>query len=277
MNFDDLPEEIRKSIPDEHKNNAAINDVPDIPTLVKNYIESKSYVGQLNTKLESAVRVPSQDASSDDHAKFVQDIISKVPNLMVKPTDSEGYSKVFTAMGKPEKADEYTMPSIEGIPVDSNRQEMLKNLAHANNLTKDQFSGMAQSMLEADKAVADSNDLVRQEQVKSLQEKWGLAYPDHMGKAVQSFNEASGQKVESLNPEMAEVFYNVAKQLGVQAPQIGDQITANIAQGFSPAEAEIRMDEILRNKEHIMHQPQSAARDAFLENEWKELNIAASK
>jgi len=281
MKWDDLSEDVQNSLPAEYKDDPVFTEVPDIPTLFKNYKESKTYASKLRTdadtlksQLNEAIRFPSEDAGKEAHAEFNKKMVDKSPNLMIRPTNEEGYGEVFKSMGRPESHEGYIFPDIEGVAMDDQRKTMLSELALKNNMTTKQFEGMAQGMLEADKAMLDSHNAMAGQQDAALKDKWGMAYPDHMAKALMAFKSASGQDVERLNPEMAEVFFNVSEQIGTQSPEMLNQTGGGNGRS-TPQEAKIRMREIMNNPDHIMNQQPSPERDMYLENEWTQLNTDA--
>jgi len=271
MIFDDLPDDVKAKVNAEYQNDAVFADIPDFNTLCKNYKESKSYASKLRTEsdglkndLTQAIRLPSSEASKEDQKAFYENLVSKAPNIMMRP------------MGKPDTAEGYQFPEVEGLTLDDGRKKMLTESALVNNMTSTQFTGMAKILMESDKEMIAQQQFATEKQDKALKDKWGMAYPDRMGQALAAFNNASGQNAERLNPEMAEVFYSVSEQIGTQNPQIGGQVGGHNNNRLTPIEADLKMQEILANKDHIVNQQDSEARDRYLETEWAQLQEYAS-
>lgn len=280
MIFDNLTDDVKSAIPEEYLSDPVFTEVPDFNTLLKNYKESKSYTGKLNTQLAdsnsqltNSIRMPTDNASPDALAQVYADIISKAPNLMMKPTDEAGFSDIFKQLGMPDDHSGYKFPEIEGVTVDDDRKKMLMELAHKNNFTAKQFEGMAGQMLEADKKVMDAQQFAKDGELTSLKEKWGQAYGDNMNAALGAFNSASDTRTDTLNPAMAQVFHALSQQIKTQSSQMDNQI-GSTRHALTPAEANMQMREAMNNKDHIINQPGSPERDQYLATTWTDLHAA---
>ena len=92
--------------------------------------------------------------------------------------------------------------------------------------------------------------------------------------AKAAFENASGHKVETLNPEMATTFYNVAQQLGVQQPEIAGQ-PVSAERKLTPEEAQLQIDEIRGNSSHPVNDTSHPMHDKWLFGKWLELQEMA--
>ena len=165
---DDLNEDI-KSAP-------AFKDIgDDINDLAKNYLDAQSHLG-------NAIRIPSSEASEDDVTAFHTKLKEKVPGLIRTPSaEDEGSIDAFlTALGKPDKADGYKLPEIEGVDIDEKRGELFKETAHTLGMTQKQLEGFLGKMYDADLTQQDVIGNARQEDALTLKKEWGVTHENRM-------------------------------------------------------------------------------------------------
>ena len=95
-----------------------------------------------------SIRIPTEDASSEDMQAFYDKIAKRAPNLMPTPEadDENAVAEVYKRLGLPENATGYG--DIEGDTVAFNEGQLdqLKQLAHEAGLTKSQFAKLAQKI-----------------------------------------------------------------------------------------------------------------------------------
>ena len=165
---DDLNEDI-KSAP-------AFKDIgDDINDLAKNFLDVQSHLG-------NAIRIPSSEASEDDVTAFHTKLKEKVPGLIRTPSaEDEGSIDAFlTALGKPDKADGYKLPEIEGVDIDEKRGELFKETAHTLGMTQKQLEGFLAQMYDADLGQQDVIEVERQEDALALKKEWGVTHENRM-------------------------------------------------------------------------------------------------
>ena len=165
---DDLNEDIKES--------PAFKDIgDDINDLAKNYLDAQSHLG-------NAIRIPSAEASEDDVTAFHARLQAKVPGLIRTPSaEDEGSIDAFlTALGKPEKADGYKLPEIEGVDIDEARGSLFMNTAHELGMTQKQLDGFLSKMYDADLTQDDVISNARQEDALSLKKDWGVTHENRM-------------------------------------------------------------------------------------------------
>jgi len=92
---------------------------------VRNSDTPEKFWGQVTDMrkfLGQSIRIPGENASSEDLAAFHDKLTSKVPGLTHVPDfkDAEAAGKFYSAIGRPEKQDEYKLPEIDNKGVELN-------------------------------------------------------------------------------------------------------------------------------------------------------------
>lgn len=165
---DDLNEDIKGS--------PAFKDLgDDVNDLAKNYLDAQGRIG-------NSIRVPSEDATPEDIAKFHERLVNKVPGLIPTPDLEDPSSiKVFMeTIGTPKDADAYEMPEVEGITVDEKREKLIRDTALEVGMTKKQLTGFLNKMYEADSLAVDVANNGIEEDALSLKKKWGVTHKKRM-------------------------------------------------------------------------------------------------
>ncbi len=224
----------------------ALKDVKDVNSLAKQFVDLQQHIGR-------SIRIPGEDASPEAKQAFYQDIITKTPDLMVKPNmeDEKAMEAYYKSIGRPEESNAYELPEVEGMELEGDRITFLKSVAHKAGMTKKQFKGMMAEVLEADK-----NNMVTykgqiQESRDVLKREWGEAFegreqavltaaknsnaPDEIVKVIEK-GDMRGESLKWLYGLMSATAEgnNFANQHG--------------ATRTSPAEAEAEINEIMGDK-----------------------------
>lgn len=217
----------RDSLPQELKDSPSLKPITDIENLAKSFIHAQKLVGK------DKIVVPDQHASKED------------------------WQKVYQKLGLPESKDKYDFKVPEGT--DKEFVGKFKDFAYDNGILPSQaeklfdwYNGVAtdinsktQSQLEEQYSQA----------VDGLKKEWGAAYDRKLTAARQAFlantDEETREFFESAglsnDPKVVKVFAKIAEQLGE------DKFVDGASQGkmgFTPEEAEGRINEIMGNKEH---------------------------
>jgi hypothetical protein len=141
----------KSHLSDELKANPLLERVPDLETLTKNYIQSQKHI--------SATRatIPGQDATPADWDAF------------------------YTSIGRPETAEGYVIPEIEGFTFNEPFMKGFHNSFHKYGLTSKQADGIQRDFAE------HFQDLQNQQTVQAetqLKETWGdVNYQRNVGRA----------------------------------------------------------------------------------------------
>lgn len=115
---------VAEQIPQEYRDHAFVKDAPDLPTLVKNAVETKNTLGNIQ---RSSIRIPEKDAKPEDSQKWWLETRGKLAE------------RGFLEM-PPAKPEDYKMPEIEGFTPDAETATaFMKDVAHATGMTPKQF------------------------------------------------------------------------------------------------------------------------------------------
>jgi hypothetical protein len=148
---------VKSMIPEELQDEKLWENIQDTPTLLKNYAHAQKFQGQ-------AVRIPGEDATPEDLAKF--------------------YSK----LGRPEAADGYevTLPDIKG-GWDDGLVEDFKKVAHETGMTPKQVQDVLNfygpSINAAIEGAERNHEQEQQAGIQALKDKYGAAYGQKVANA----------------------------------------------------------------------------------------------
>lgn len=188
----------RDSLPDDLKENATLANVPDVPTLAKNYVETKNLVGK--KRLEA----PAENWG-----------------------DSE-WGSLYTALGRPETHDSYKEAEVEfpdGMKKDDGLLKSAKEVSHKLGLTQKQFEGITEwffkSEIEQQKSASASAEEKRNQALAALREDWKDDYDKNLDIAQTALRQFGGDDFFKYidesglgnNPEMVKVFKKIGDEV----------------------------------------------------------------
>lgn len=209
---------------DEHKEHPALKDFSDINALAKGFIDTKAMVGNM-------IRIPGEDASSDDIQAFKTRLLDSKLGVMPTPdfTDPEATAAYYRQMGTPEKPEEYT--PVEGLPED--RFAAMTKLAHEAGISDKQFTSVMSQMILNDTGVATNLTEARDAGIGTLKTEWGEAYAQKFAraqrlaeatKAPQALLDAiSDGKIDAASLKWLD---GIAANLGGEGANLTDQLGA---------------------------------------------------
>ena len=225
---ENLPESVREW--DEVKNSETAED------FFNQMAEHRSMLGQ-------SIRIPGEDAAEEARSQFYSKLTEKVPGLVRVPDeeDEEGFTALYRRLGAPESAEEY-----EGEVA-----EQLKNTALAAKLTKKQFKQLAEAITEEQKAANEAKETKHAEDIKNLKLSWGEAYSEKLALAEQVRSQyfPFAPEGEALGAESIKAFVKIGEQMAGESNGL-THTSGNTTGALTPAEAKLKISEILRNKEH---------------------------
>ncbi len=256
----------RLQLPEELRNNPSISDTPDIATLAKRFIDTKALVGK-------SLRLPSEEAGDEDWNKFYDDLMGKVPTLMRKPdlTDKVALERIYEQLGKPGEADAYTIPEIDnqGVNVDKGVIEKFKQIAFENGLSQTQFDNVVKSL--TGDSIQQALEMQKRidEDVQSLVKEWGAAYDKNLSIA-RAVAKKLGTPDFLMQPLLsgtppsssAKFFYSLAESIGKEGTEIIDNSGDDDV--MTPAEAQMQMSEMRRNRDNPLNIPGDPGHKAAL-------------
>jgi hypothetical protein len=175
------------SLPAEVRGHASLSDVKDVGDLATRYVRlNKPFAEQLPEKIrgEAAFKdIKSIDALADSYYNAQKMIgVPKDQLLRLPQSDKpEDWAPVFDKLGRPAKADGYTLKVPEGFPpAEKAYAESVMAAAHGAGLSQKQFEAMTGWLYErAGQSIAQqkaNHDAQMAERVGSLKTEWGQAF-----------------------------------------------------------------------------------------------------
>lgn len=254
-----------EQVPEFARGWGEIDKAESMEALFNNFGEMRSHIGR-------SIKIPGEDASTEDMTAFHQKMMDKVPGLMQTPDmdDAEVVSNLQAKMGKPESLDGYKAPESEDVTFNDEQLADIKGLAQELGLTKKQFTKLAEKMGTQNAAQTSAAKDANATEIKAIQEEWGLAAEAKYQATVNFAKQAGAPEglVEALTNKEVDaktVFWlaNLAK--GTSETSIVDFNNNNSTGILSPGEAQDRIDEILQNPEHAYHKGDKRAKDKMHE------------
>lgn len=144
------PPDFKESLPEELRNDPTISRYKSAEELAKAYKEAKSKLGWDPTQI---VKLPGDDAKPED------------------------FDPIYKALGRPEQADKYEVPTVEGFKFDAGFIDSMKKAAFDNGIGKRQFEQLIKAtgehhktaQLLANKKSVEAKDAFE----KEMTEHWG--------------------------------------------------------------------------------------------------------
>ena len=202
--------------------------------------------------------------------------------------DSEGWSKLFSKLGRPDSHEKYTFPKPENTDPDDIDEIMESQLAqgfHAANLTVKQAEQLYNVLMSADEdqltrlkgEVQKKNDA----STAALKAEWGPDYEKNLGLSQRAFG-LFPERLQTLVAESGftgdidyiKVFHKFGQFLGEDGTAGGAGGTGGFG-GMSKETADVKLAEFRGDKEKIaaLTDPKSLGHQAA-KAEWEALNLA---
>lgn len=235
-----LPSEILETLPEDLRSNETLSRYNSLEELAKGFIETKSMVG-------NSIRVPSEDAGAEARTEFINKLINKAPELMIKPdfTNPEQSEEFFTTLGVPDDFSKYQNP--EGVELPQETEAELRQVLHQARLTPAQYAKVVDQLSAMNKQAMENYSSSKQAEMTELAGKWGNALNQRMEAAKKVNAEFFGDRpFENLSAREIEGLFAIHKSVTSESMQAANQ-PASQTLILSPAEAEEQAQEILRN------------------------------
>ena len=220
----------------------------------------KEYIDHVSSDAKwrgQSLRIPGKDASDDDMKAFAARAMEKIPGLYTLPgDDADAQRALYRKLGAPEQAEQYTMP--EGVTLDTERANALRDQALQANMTQSQFEALANlagQSVAADNAAAAA---FKAEQDK-LYGEWGMAYD---GKAADIYvllqQMGQSEKAEMVRSRQLpasdmRMLDQMVKAIGSEGNDMSQMRSNSQQQMVTPAEAQSRIQEILNDGAYFEH------------------------
>ena len=225
-------------------------------------------MGEQRAHLGNSIRIPSQEASSDDWSEFNRKIQERVPGLMKTPDleDAEQVDGLMAKLGRPEKAEGYGEIEGDNISFQEGQLDSLKSMALEAGLTRKQFEKFAKQVGQDYHSQTETMNNLKSENLEVLKKEWGLSAE---GKYQETLNFAKAvgapqaiiDGLESRSMQAETVFWlSKMAENAAEGTQVSFQKSTSLAGSLTPQEAQEQIDEILRNFDHPYHNGVESAR-----------------
>lgn len=242
------------TLPQEMRGDESLKTIPDVPTLAKNYIESRKFIGTKRTETPS-------------------------PNW-----DEKKWSEFWTAAGRPESPDKYPNSEVklpDSVRIDDGMLKSAKEQLHKLGLSTNQAKGaldfyynfVAQqegvATAARQKALDDAN--------AALKTAWGDKFDENTGYVKKAYEKFSTPEFEKElidsglgnNPKIIEMFAKIGKAMSedTAAGRGGGKLDVTDAETAKTEIARLKTDakfnEAYFNPAHADHKKMVAEWDAM--------------
>ncbi len=261
--------EWKSGLPDELKTAPALQDIKDVASLAKAFVETKAFVG-------TSLRPPGPEATPEQKTDFIQKLREKVPELLFMPDGDDEPAKVaretaWAKLGRPKEAKAYALPS--DVTMAEEHLEALRQEATNDGLTVSQFQARAKRVAAA---LAEA-EVSRKNTTASLRKELGAAFDERTasvaavaGKLGFSQELVAALKNGTVDTATFKAFSAIAKGFG-ETRQVADQNGSGGGK-LTPAEATAQRAEIMSRKEYFNPSPAQMAIHKSLVLKVQELN-----
>jgi hypothetical protein len=227
-----FPTNWKDALPDDIKNSAFIQQVPDVPTLAKNYANAQKMIGA---------------------DKIV------MPN---KFTTSDEWKTIFQKLGNPEKITDYNMDLDKNFEktLDKTFLEKFTETAHKNGVLPQQSKAMIEWFAKLNETMVSDQrtnyEKTLTDGMNGLKNEWGKAWDQNLIRAKAAVNEYADAETQQFlkdaglgkNANFLKLMSKIGESLSEDKIRgHGGDIQAN---ELSPAQAMEKYNEILNTPKH---------------------------
>ncbi len=218
------------ALPDDLKGSANLEKFKTVGDLAKGYTESERHIGDAR---KGYVKLP--DADSPDKEKEL--------------------NAVYTSLGKPASAKEYTIqrPQMpEDMPYDDSMENEFKEVAFKSSLTNNQVQELSDWFSKRQMDELEGTEEDGKAVITALKQEWGTDFDAKMEAVKKGVNDFVGDDDEVLafldrsrignNPRWIKGFAKYGEMLGEGKFEAGDTIT-----GMSQSDAQNKINEMLND------------------------------
>lgn len=243
----ELPEGWRDQLPETIAKNGTLDGIETIDQLAEMVVSARA-------RESNSIHIPSRDAGEDAQKAFLTDLQEKVPDL-VYVGEGVDMNNLYDRMGRPESHTAYELPEIPD-PLKDNFAG-LTEAAHKLGITKGQMKGLSEQILgdfndNKSRAVAAAEEIVgavKSEYGEAFETKTAALgeFAKQVGFDAKLVEAVSEGAVGLDNMKALEKLQEGFKSPG---PRIGDDQGDNEFTHLTPQQAELKIDEIMNNKDH---------------------------
>ncbi len=251
-----LPEGWQQHVNEAYRNSGVIEGVTDINTIIKMAIDGR------NLKSDH-IRIPGSEATPETKQSFLDEMITKVPELMAAPVEGGDMSAMFERLGRPKKADEYQL----GDMPDTVKEKFtgLTEKAFELGISNTQMKGIADTLVSDLNTANDTKKQAMSSEQALMREAWGQTYDQklaslsHFTKQTgfsDDFVDAVGRgEIDAKNMQALSKVMGSFEWTGIE---IGSQ-PGDPGSGITPMQAEQQLEEIMGNKDSAYYDASNPA------------------
>ena len=258
----ELPDGWRDQLPDEIKTNGALDNIKDIDQMATMIVNGR--------KLQSnQISIPGEDVTDEKRVEFLTDLQSKIPDL-VYVGEGADMSNLYDRMGRPKEATEYALGELpEAL---KGNFATLTAKAHEAGVTAEQMKAITDTIVGDYTTNLNQQTTALDESLGAIKKEYGDATDSKLKAAEgfakqlgfdEGFAEAVGKGTIGLNNMKA--FDKMMDGFDSPGPRIGDDPGTGDPSRLTPAQAEMKLSEIMGNKEHAYWNGADPAHDAAIE------------
>jgi len=202
-----------------------------------------------------AVKLPTEETSDEDKAKFYQKIADGTPDLVRIPDgeDADALAAFNTKFGVPEEVKDYEAPEVKDWDWDSDYVQTLRGYAKEAGMNKRQFTKFMDA-LATHGVEQDEVDRLNVDKVANdLKKSWGAAYEDRMTLVKQwmALSKAPPELTDlvesgNMTPDAMEWLHETAKKFSGDVGDATDKDKLTPGQ-LTPLEAQEKIHEIMND------------------------------
>lgn len=219
---------VKGQIPDDLRDEKIWDNVPDTPTLLKNYAHAQKRMG-------GSLSIPTDESDRE----VWDDLYGKLG----RPESIEGYTDVFG-----------NLP--EGFEWQEDIQRGFLDAVHKAGLNNHQTKEIVGWYENWQRDIGMESDRVLGEAETTLRNEWGPNYDGNISLASRAVAKVGGEPLQKLldetgmgnHPDMIRAFVRVGRNLAED-----NIITAEVGGAATSTQAKAKIAEILNDKEHAYH------------------------
>jgi len=259
----------KDTLPDDVKTSSLLTGIDTVDKFWKRILDQHSYAGQ-------SIRIPSEDASAEAKAEFRNKLKTKIPSLLEVPTDDDdnAYNLALSKLGKPEKAEEYALPAVDGFTFDDNQSAHLREIASVAGMTRRQFKNLAKKFAENVQKQAGEVTELRNKDSEAIKKEWGMTAEERYSKVIEFAKKTNAPEhlvkaLESKTARASDLLWihslmGAGKETSTAAGDGGGNNNNGTAK-LTPYEANQQIHEIQSNRNHPYHKGDKLAQKRFME------------
>ena len=228
------------------RSEANLKDFKDVNSLAKSYLNAQAMIG-------SSVRIPSEDASDEAKAEFLNKI-KDVPGIILEPKTDEDKAEFYNRLGRPESAEAYSLEELvtnelADVPHIGDELADFKAIAHEAGLTDAQAKALVSKRMDTLKSMQEQQLLRQEETQAELKKVWGTDYDNRLN-AAKSVAKIYQEKYPDQMNELINgpagnnaAFLNMLSEMAVMFKEQGHAGVSSTNFGMTPAQAQAKIAE----------------------------------